>query len=58
MSETYNAVITIPVAILAEIIEGSSVDEDYLSDVRDFVLTEADLQLNEVIEQFREVARG
>lgn len=58
MSETYNAVITIPVAILAEIIEGNSVDEDYLSDVRDFVLTEADLQLNEVIEQFREVARG
>ena len=58
MSETYEAVILVPVSILAEAIEGASVDEEYLADVRDFVLSAADQELDDIIEQFREVARG
>ncbi len=58
IEDTYNAVITIPVSILAEAIEGNSVDESYMDDVRDYVLSFADQELNEIIDQFREAARG
>lgn len=57
MSDNYEAIITIPVSIVAEMIEGDMTVQDY-EDIEEYVLGAAAIILQDLILQFKEVARG